>query len=96
MMNSSFALHAELILYNAKIITVDAKNTLAEAVAMKDGKIIAVGTRESVKSFGGDTTRWMDVEGKTVVPGFIDAHAHMDKTAANTKLAVSCHIPPVK
>lgn len=86
----------ELTLFNGKIITVDSKDTVAEAVAVKDGRIVGVGTTSEVKSLVKDQTAAIDLEGKTVVPGFIDAHIHLDCTATHTKLGLSLHIPPVR
>ncbi len=86
----------DLILYNGKIITVDPNDTIAEAVAVINGKIVGVGAYAEVKSLVSPDTNLIDLEGKTVVPGFIDAHVHIDCTATHTKLAMSFHIPPVK
>jgi predicted amidohydrolase YtcJ len=59
------------------IVTVDDKKPTAEAVAVKDGKIIAVGTRAEVeKALNGPATRVSDLAGKTMLPGFVDAHSH--------------------
>ncbi len=86
----------DLVLLNGKIITVDPNDTIAEAVAVKDGKIIMIGTSSEARSLAGEKTRVIDLEDRTLVPGFIDAHVHIDSTAANTKLAVDCHIPSVR
>jgi len=86
----------DLVLYNAKIITVDDRDSHAEAVAIKNGKILSVGTSVQIRKMAGDHTDSIDLEGKTVLPGFIDAHVHIDCTATHTKLAESFHIPPVK
>lgn len=65
----------DLILYNGKIYTVNDKFDLAEAIAVHDGKIIGVGTNESIRSTFKSSDE-IDVHGKAVYPGFIDAHAH--------------------
>lgn len=66
---------ADLLLYNGKIYTVNEKFDIAEAMAVKDGKIIAVGTSDAIrKQFS--ATEEIDIKGKTIYPGFIDAHAH--------------------
>lgn len=66
---------ADLILYHGKVYTVDSVFAMAEAFAVKDGKIVAVGTDEAIRS-GYAATKEIDAGGKAVYPGFIDAHAH--------------------
>ncbi len=68
---------ANLIFTNAKVITVDASDTIAQAVAVKNGKILDVGGADKISGYIGNTTRVMDLKGKTVTPGLIDAHAHL-------------------
>src|SRR5438067_51965 len=67
---------AELIVHNAKVVTVDAKFSVAEAVAVRDGKIAAVGTSADVLKLKGPNTRVIDAGGKTVLPGLYDSHVH--------------------
>ena len=62
-----------LILFNGKVLTVDDKFTIAEAVAVRDGRILAVGTTAEVKRLAGPDTRMIDLAGRSVVPGFIDS-----------------------
>ena len=69
----------DLILVNGKILTVDRNFSIAEAVAIKDGVFIAVGTDREIRGLAGPGTRVVDLRGKTVVPGFTDGHAHMDR-----------------
>ena len=65
----------DLIVSNAKIYTVDKDFATAESFAVKDGKFIAVGTtKEITDKYIADTT--LDLQGKFVYPGFIDAHCH--------------------
>jgi len=66
----------DLVLVNGKILTLDDRSTVTEAVAVTDGKILATGTTASMKSLAGTRTRVLDVAGKTVIPGLIDTHAH--------------------
>ena len=66
----------DLVLINGKILTMDASSSIAEAIAVRDGKILAVGSGASIKALIGTQTRVLDVAGKTVVPGLIDTHAH--------------------
>lgn len=67
---------ADLILTNARVYTVEDTQPWAEAVAILDGKIVAVGTAASVGKLRGSATRTVDVGGKLVLPAFGDAHAH--------------------
>ena len=66
---------ADLLVINAKIYTVDEEFSTAEAVAIKDGKFLAVGTTEALQEKY-DATEVVDAAGKTILPGLIDAHAH--------------------
>ena len=68
---------ADSIYTNGTIITVDADESIAEAVAVKDGKILTVGSAEVVMATRGENTQVVDLEGKTMTPGFIDAHGHL-------------------
>ncbi len=68
---------SDLVIFNANIITVDEKNSKAEAVAVKDGKIIFIGTNEDAKAYFSENAKIIDAKGKTVIPGFIDSHAHL-------------------
>lgn len=66
---------ADLIVFNAKIYTVDSSFSIAEAMAIKDGKIVAVGTASDVTKEYASKNK-IDAEGKAIYPGLIDAHAH--------------------
>ena len=66
----------ELILYNGNIITINERQPHAEAVAVVNGRFLAVGTNEKVQALATGTTKKINLEGQTVVPGFIDAHTH--------------------
>lgn len=75
-------------LINGKIITMDKKETIASAISIIDGKILSVGSDEEIKEMIRETTEVIDLNGKTVVPGFIDSHCHMVSTGGNRKLYV--------
>jgi predicted amidohydrolase YtcJ len=70
------AVSADLILTNARVYTVDEATPWAEAVAIKDGKILAVGSRADIAARQGAATRVVDMGGRFVMPAFGDAHAH--------------------
>ena len=66
----------ELILYNGKIITVDAGFSLAQAVAISADRFVAVGTNDAVRASAGPATRQIDLGGRSVIPGLMDGHLH--------------------
>jgi predicted amidohydrolase YtcJ len=67
---------ATLILYSGNIITVNARNDIVEAVAVRDGKILAVGKNQDILRLKGSNTQVIDLHGRTVIPGIIDSHSH--------------------
>ncbi len=69
-------LHAELVVVAANIITVDDAHPRAEALAVRDGKLVAVGSGPEVRALIGPDTQVIDAVGRTITPGFIDAHMH--------------------
>ena len=75
------------IFLNGPILTMDDARPTAEAVAVKDGKILAVGTRAEVKKAAGSGAQIVDLQGKTLMPGFIDSHSHL--SLMGTKLALA-------
>jgi predicted amidohydrolase YtcJ len=88
-----FGQTADKILVNGKIITVNKDNTIAEAIAILNGKILAVGNNESVEKFIGNNTHIIDLGGKTVTPGFIDGHSHFMSFGRNN--TANLNPPPV-
>jgi len=68
---------ADLIILGGPVVTVNDAQPTAEAVAVRDGKILAVGTRAQVERLKGPATRVQDLGGKTLLPGFIDGHGHV-------------------
>src|SRR5688572_11435965 len=66
---------ADLLIYNARIYTVDANFSTAEALAVKDGKIIELGTSKELQDKY-QATEETDAQGQFIYPGFIDAHSH--------------------
>lgn len=74
---------ADLVLTNGKILTVDQNFRIAAAVAIRDGRFAAVGTREEIQPWIGKKTRVLDCQGKTVIPGLIDSHVHATGVASD-------------
>ncbi|WP_303317174.1 amidohydrolase [Flavivirga abyssicola] len=70
---------ANLIITNAKVALMDANRTYAEAIAVKDGKILASGTSEAILALKSDSTQIIDAHGKTVIPGLNDSHLHLTR-----------------
>ncbi|MCC9607719.1 amidohydrolase [Blastopirellula sp. JC732] len=68
---------ADLIYHGGAIITIDDAAPTAEAVAVKEGKIVAVGKLDDVLKTQSKTTKLIDLDGRTMLPGFVDAHGHM-------------------
>jgi len=67
---------AELVIVRGHVWTVDPENPRAEAVAVRDGRIVAVGSDREIAKWTGPATKTIDAQGKSVLPGFIDAHVH--------------------
>ena len=78
---------ADSVYRNGKIVTVDAKFSLAQAVAVRSGRFIAVGTNSEVDRFIGANTQVVDLRGRTVVPGLSDAHMHNEGGGPNLDLS---------
>jgi predicted amidohydrolase YtcJ len=86
---------ADLLLINGKIVTVDPDFSILEGVAVKGGKILAVGTTSEMKTWKGSGTEVIDLEGKMVLPGLIDSHLHMVGTGIALS-QINCRTPPIK
>ena len=72
----------DTILVNGKIATVDRDNSIREALAVRDGRIVAVGTSAAIRQLAGSGTRTIDLRGRTVIPGLIDSHMHATRAAS--------------
>jgi len=77
---------AETILVNGKIVTVDDRFTIAEALAIRGGRIVAVGSAADVERLKGPQTRTLDLNRRAVIPGLIDNHAHWVRAAEHDEL----------
>ncbi|MFM1997396.1 MAG: hypothetical protein RLZZ111_1783 [Planctomycetota bacterium] len=81
------------ILHGGPVVTVDAGKPLAEAVAIADGTIVAVGSKADVLALAGPATEVTDLAGRTVVPGFIDGHSHF-AYVIDVQVQALCASPP--
>ena len=75
--------HAETILFNGHIATIDKTNPFVSAVAIRDGVFIAVGSEKEVMAYRSSTTQVIDLDGRTVIPGLNDSHTHLIRGGLN-------------
>ena len=87
---------ADLVLLNGKVITVDANDRIAQAVAIAGNRIIAVGTTAEVLRTAGPATRRIDLGGRTLTPGLIDAHVHFLSGGVDELRLIDLSYPAVK
>lgn len=80
---------ADLIVTNAKIATLDAAASTAQALAVRDGHIVAVGNATQMRTLAGPMTRTVDAGGRTVIPGLIDSHMHAVRAALSYSTEVN-------
>ena len=85
------SIKATSIYTNGQIITVDDNTGTVEAIAVAKGRIIALGSSAEMENYIGDSTRLIDLRGKTMLPGFVDAHSHLSGVAIQ---AVSANLLP--
>ena len=85
---------ADLVLVNGKVVTVDPSDTIAEAVAVRDGRILGVGSTAEINRLAGSRTQVIDLGGKMVLPGFIDSHEHCIGRGMQADW-VNCASPPM-
>ena len=83
-------LFAESVYKNANVVTVDPQNPRAQAVAIRDGKFVGVGSNDDIEGLVGPTTRVVDASGLTVIPGLIDAHIHVLSSGIRHVMAADC------
>jgi len=74
---------ADTILFNGKLTTLDRQNPIADAIAFKDGMIVAVGPEPEVRATGGQTTRYIDLGRRRLIPGLNDSHTHLIRGGLN-------------
>ena len=80
---------ADLIVHHAKVATLDASSRQAEALAVRNGRIVAVGSNAEAAAFAGPGTRQIDAGGRLVIPGLIDSHMHAVRAALSYSVEVN-------
>jgi predicted amidohydrolase YtcJ len=85
----AYAQSADTVLINGKILTVDSQSSIREAIAIRGGRIQAVGTNDDIRKLAGPSTRSIDLQGRTVIPGLIDSHLHAIRAALSFSTEVN-------
>jgi predicted amidohydrolase YtcJ len=80
---------ADTILVNGKVITLDARSSVAQAIAIRDGKVLATGADEDVRKRADAHTKAVDLGGRTVIPGLMDSHIHALRAGLTYAVEVS-------
>ena len=86
---------ADLVLLGGNVITVDPQDRIAQAVAVRDGKIVGVGSNSEMEGFIGSGTARVELNGRAVTPGLLDAHAHFWSSGANRLYVLDLSYPNV-
>ena len=86
---SASAQAADTILLNGKVVTVDAQFSTHSAIAVRNGRIVALGSSEEMRKLAGGATRTIDLQGRTVIPGLIDSHLHATRAALSFSTEVN-------
>ena len=82
LLTATLCAQPNLILTNGKIVTVDERFSIVQAVAIRGDRIVATGTNQEINQLAGPSTRRIDLRGKTVIPGLIDNHMHLLRAAS--------------
>ena len=86
---AAMAQEIDTVLVNGKILTVDAESSIRSAIAIREGRIAAVGTDADIRRLAGPRTRMIDLQGRTVIPGLIDSHMHATRAALSFSTEVN-------
>ena len=82
------------VFYNGEVLTMDAVNTVAQAISVRDGRIESVGANAVVSKLITEDTEVIDLAGRTLIPGFVDAHGHFPGSG-QTAFTVDLNSPPI-
>ena len=86
----------DIILHNANIITVNPLQPKAEAIAISEDKIIAIGNNDEILNLASSITKKIDIDNKTITPGFIDAHSHPAASGRSHLIKVDCDLRSIE
>jgi len=86
----------DLLLVSGKVLTLDAADAIAEAIAIRGGRIVAVGTTAAIAALAGPSTRRIELAGRAVTPGLLDAHAHFSPGSFNRLDVIDLSYPRIK
>jgi hypothetical protein len=70
---------ADILFVNCRVLTIDNRSRIAQAVAIKGDRLLAIGTVTELRKLAGRKTKVFDLRRRTLLPGFVDAHAHQDR-----------------
>lgn len=87
---------ADLVFKNGPVVTMDAKRRVADAVAVKDGRVVAVGSMPEVKQLIGPPTEVIDLEGRALTPGLVNTHDHMLEQGISSAFVTDIRYPKAK
>lgn len=87
---------ADIVFRGGAVVTVDPQERVASAVAIVGNRIAAVGSEQEVNRFAGARTRVIDLNGRALLPGFIDSHSHVEGLAVSEQLYVPIQAPPLR
>jgi predicted amidohydrolase YtcJ len=84
------ALSADLVLINGRVLTMDDRNTIARAVAVRDGRIVAAGSVAEIDPLAGAAAQVIDLDGRTALPGLTDCHVHLASDSVRAVESAEC------
>ncbi|MDX1390695.1 MAG: Asp-tRNA(Asn)/Glu-tRNA(Gln) amidotransferase subunit GatC, partial [Acidobacteriota bacterium] len=89
-------LEADRVLVNGNIITVDARDSVVEALAIRGGRIVAVGTTAEIEALAGPDTERIDLAGRTATPGLLDLHCHFANGGLSSLYVLDLSYPNIE